>query len=462
MSTTAPAGARPTLRRRAGALFQSDINRRIFQAAFVVGGITFFVKITALLRDQVIASHFGAGNLVDAYVTAFFLPAFVVTVLGDSIATPLTKGYIDIRQQQGPEAAQTFFSQILTVGVLILCAATGVLWLFSDPALKLIASNFDQEKFELTKHLYHIMLPSILLGSLTSILTTMLSGRERFSLSSWASLAPPLISTLILFVPGSDMQRIDRLSYAVLAGTVVQISVLLWGLRREGIHVVPKLPQRSPAIRLATKRSGATLINNSIFSGQSFVDQAIAASLGAGSVALLAYGDKLVLPLMMITTTAISTAVFPYFAKMSAQHDYDGIRKTLKFYTKLVSAATIPIALVIIFGSNLIISLIFQRGAFDASDTADVSRVQQMFALMIPVYSVGMLYSRVLIAMQANRQLIFGSLMIFVLNAIGGLILAHWMGVAGIALSTVLNYACSLVYKMIVVERVIKEHEAAL
>jgi len=36
------------------------------------------------------------------------------------------------------------------------------------------------------------------------------------------------------------------------------------------------------------------------------------------------------------------------------------------------------------------------------------------------------------------------------------------MGVAGIALSTVLNYACSLVYKMIVVERVIKEHEAAL
>ncbi|MGH2547991.1 MAG: lipid II flippase MurJ, partial [Thermomicrobiales bacterium] len=131
------------------------------------------------------------------------------------------------------------------------------------------------------------------------------------------------------------------------------------------------------------------------------------------------------------------------------------------FYTRLVAAATIPLALVIIFGSSFIISIIFERGAFGAGDTADVSRVQQMFALMIPVYSVGMLYSRVLIAMQANRQLVVGSLLIFVLNIIGGIILAKWIGVAGVALSTVVNYACSLFYKMYVVERVIQEHEAA-
>lgn len=449
------------LRRRIGSLFQSDINRRIFQAAFVVGGVTFIVKITALLRDQVIASRFGTGDLVDAYVTAFFLPGFIVTVLGDAISAPLTKGYIDTRQNQGKEAAQTLFSQVLTIGILLFLAAWALLWIFADPALKLVASNFGDEKFELTKHLFIIMLPTVLIGSLATILTTMLSGRERFSLSSWASLAPPVISTLALFIPGTNEQRIDWLSWAFVGGSMMQLATLVWGLRREDISVIPRRPQRSPEVRLTARRSGATFLNNSIFSGQSLVDQAIAASLGAGSVAMLSYGNKLVMPLMMVSTTAISTAVFPYFAKMSAQRDFDGMRHTLRFYARLVAGATVPLALVIILGSNLIISVIFERGAFDAGDTADVSRVQQMFALMIPVYSVGMLYSRVLIAMQANRQLLIGSLWIFVLNAVGGFILAKWIGVAGIALSTVINYACSLFYKMYMVERVIKEHEAA-
>jgi putative peptidoglycan lipid II flippase len=461
MKVEASPSAWQSLRRRVGALFQSDINRRIFQAAFVVGGITFVVKITALLRDQVIASRFGAGDLVDAYITAFFLPAFMVAALGDAIAAPLTKGYIDTRQNDGPKAAQELFSQVLTLGILVFLAAWGILWIFADPSLKVVASNFNDEKFALTKHLYIIMLPSVLFGSLTSILTTMLSGRERFSLSSWASLAPPVVSTIALFIPGTNEQRIDWLSWAFVGGMVFQLAILIWGLRREQIYAIPRMPHFSPGVRLTSRRSGATFINNTIFSGQSFVDQAIAASLGAGSVAMLSYGSKLVMPLMMVSTTAISTAVFPYFAKMSAQHDYKGMRHTLKFYTRMVSAVTIPLALVLILGSSFIISIIFERGAFDASNTADVSHVQQMFALMIPVYSVGMLYSRVLIAMQANRQLVVGSLLIFVLNIIGGIILAKWIGVAGIALSTVLNYTCSLFYKMYVVERVIQEHEAA-
>ncbi|MGH2547849.1 MAG: lipid II flippase MurJ, partial [Thermomicrobiales bacterium] len=235
MEAEASLGAWRTLRRRIGALFQSDINRRIFQAAFVVGGITFLVKITALFRDQVVASRFGAGDLVDAYLTAFFLPAFVVTALGDSIATPLTKGYIDIRENEGPEAAQELFSQVLTLGIIIFLVAWGLLWIFADTALKIVALNFDSEKFALTKHLYVIMLPMVLIGSLTGLLTTMLSGRERFSLSSWASIAPPVLSTLVLFFPGTNEKRIEWLSWALVAGAVLQLLILAWGLRREHI-----------------------------------------------------------------------------------------------------------------------------------------------------------------------------------------------------------------------------------
>ena len=67
--------------------------------------------------------------------------------------------------------------------------------------------------------------------------------------------------------------------------------------------------------------------------GTMLVDQSMAAMLGAGSVATLNYGGKVVTLILGIGSVSLSTAVFPHFSRMVAVYDWAGIRHTLKTYT---------------------------------------------------------------------------------------------------------------------------------
>ena len=50
----------------------------------------------------------------------------------------------------------------------------------------------------------------------------------------------------------------------------------------------------------------------------------------------------LIMPVLGISSTALGTAVLPYFSRLVAAEDWDGLRHTLRTYTRLILAAAIP------------------------------------------------------------------------------------------------------------------------
>ena len=56
---------------------QSD---RIAQAASVAGAATLTSRILGLVREQVLAALFGAGNEMDAYLVAFRIPELLYAI----------------------------------------------------------------------------------------------------------------------------------------------------------------------------------------------------------------------------------------------------------------------------------------------------------------------------------------------------------------------------------------------
>ena len=63
------------------------------------------------------------------------------------------------------------------------------------------------------------------------------------------------------------------------------------------------------------------LANGIVFGGVGVVDQAMAATLGQGSLAILSYGNKLVLPVLAIGSAALATVVYPRFSRLVAERD---------------------------------------------------------------------------------------------------------------------------------------------
>src|SRR5919199_1808050 len=66
-----------------GKAHKPSVNRRIFRAAFVIGALTFAVKLVSLVKETTVAACFGTGDALDAFLIAFLLP----TVLISGVAT---------------------------------------------------------------------------------------------------------------------------------------------------------------------------------------------------------------------------------------------------------------------------------------------------------------------------------------------------------------------------------------
>ena len=57
------------------------VNRRIFHAAATVALLSVVVKTAATLKELFVASYFGCGNAVDAFLIAYLVPSFLVTLI---------------------------------------------------------------------------------------------------------------------------------------------------------------------------------------------------------------------------------------------------------------------------------------------------------------------------------------------------------------------------------------------
>jgi putative peptidoglycan lipid II flippase len=188
----------------------------------------------------------------------------------------------------------------------------------------------------------------------------------------------------------------------------------------------------------------------------SLVEQSMAAMLGPGSVSALAYGSKVTALLLGIGSVAVSTAVLPHFSRMVTRGDWSGVRHTLLTYARLIVLITLPLTVVLIYFSEPVVRLLFQRGAFTEADTQLVAWVQALHTLQIPVFVLGILIVRLISALQANRILMWGAGINLLFNIAATYLLMKWLGVAGIALSTSLMYLLSTSFLLYMALRFMK------
>src|SRR5207244_10336914 len=106
-----------------------------------------------------------------------------------------------------------------------------------------------------------------------------------------------------------------------------------------------------------------------LMGGTTVVSQSMAAMLGPGSVSVLACGNKVTNLFVGVGAVAVSTAVLPHFSRMVTVMDWHGLRHTLGTYTRLLLFITLPVPLALMYYSEPVAALLFERGAFTKSDT---------------------------------------------------------------------------------------------
>ena len=409
--------------------------RKIFNAAFSVATCSAFAGLAAAAKELVVARWFGRGDALDAFLIAYLLPSFLVNLVAGSFTPAVAPTFIQVREEEGKEAAQRLFSSFMVVSVGLLVGISALVGILAPYFLPFLGSGFSPAKLLLTRQLLYALLPFIALSGLAVTWTGILNAEERFGLPALSLILIPVSAIAFLLLLGRSW-GIFALAAGTVAGVILQAAVLGRMLSQRGVRLEPRWHRLDPTLRRVIGQYAPMLACGLLMGSADLVSQSMAAMLEPGSVAALNYARKVVSVFIVVGATPLGTAALPYFSQMVADRDWSGCRSTLRTYVRSIALLTVPLTLGLMVFSHPLIRILFQRGAFTAEDTRVVSHVLVFLSPEIPFLILVILGIRLISALKRNSVLAVIAGVNMALNLMLNLILMKYAGVAGIALST--------------------------
>jgi len=400
---------------------------RITRAVGVVSFFTLLSRVMGLLRDMVIGYLFGARGVADAFFVAFRIPNLLRRLTAEGA---LTAGFIpvftDYLTNRGKQEAVGVARIIFTFAALFLGLLTLLGMLFAIPLTRLFAPGFlaDEAKFTLTVFLTRLMFPYIFFVSLVALAMGVLNSFRHFMAPA---LSPVLLNLSIivcaLFSAPFLREPVVGLGYGVLLGGIAQLLLQLPYLSRHGFSYAPDFHFGHPALRRLLFLMGPALFGAAVYQINVLVSTILASMLPEGSVSYLYYADRLLQFPLGIFAVALGTAALPSFSSLVAKKDFAQLRVGLSYSLRLVNFISLPATLGLMVASVPIFSLLFQRGAFDASATHNTAQALIYFSLGLWGISGTKLVVPVFYALEDTRTPVWVGFCSFVLNFLLSLVL---------------------------------------
>jgi len=422
-----------------------NARERILSAAVLVGSITAAVKLAGAAKVAVMAKYFGTGEEMDAFLVAFLLPSFVAEVLAASFSAALIPAFIEARESEGLDSAKDLLSGVLAWTVALLVVGTFALAALSHWIVVALGSGFSKATLALAQSLFLVLSPVFVLSGISATWRAVLNAGERFALPALAPGMTPAVTIVLLALLGRAWGAYT-LAYGAVVGTLLEVALVGATMKRLGYPLLPRRGAANPRLRQIGEQYTPLLAAAGISGGSVLVDQAMAAMLGPGSVSVLGYGIKITNVVLVVGTTAISTAVLPHFATLAARRRGVELQRTLHAYVRGILAAGVPVVAALILLAEPLIRVLLERGEFTGGDTRMVAAVQRFSLLQVPVCMAGILVVRLISAVKANWLLPQGAAMNLAVNTVFNAIFMRFWGVSGIALSTTLSNLVSYSY----------------
>ncbi|WP_421861323.1 murein biosynthesis integral membrane protein MurJ [Oceanicaulis sp.] len=359
---------------------------RLLRSSAVVGGFTLLSRFFGVTRDILLAARLGAGPLTDAFFTALTFPNLFRRIFAEgafnSAFIPL---YARRLEGEGQEEADRFASEVLsvlTVSVLALVVLSQILmpWLMYPLGPGFVG---DPGLFAFAVLMTQITMPYLLCMSLAAMISGALNSHARFAT---AAAAPILLNvvliTVLLFAPGERRDLALWLSIGVTASGVLQAGWLYLTARQHGI----RLTVRAPRLTSGVKRLVVLGVPGAAAAGVTHFNQLVSGSIATlqeGARSWIYYAERLYqLPLGVIGI-AMGVALLPALSKRLRAGDDAGAMGGQNRAIEISMALTLPAAAALLVIPDAVVAGLFQRGAFDSSDT-------QRTALALAIYAAGL------------------------------------------------------------------------
>ncbi len=426
-------------------------NIRVARSATGIGLATLGSRILGFLRDVLIANYFGTGMFAQAFFAAFRIPNLMRRLFGEgALSASFIPVFTGELSRRGKDEAWDLAISVFNILALVLSGIVLFGMIFSPLITRIIVPGFaaSPEKLELTSRLLRIMFPYLFFIGLAALTMGILNSLRHFAAPALAPiiLNVSMITFLIFFVRKVD-EPVIGLAIAVVIGGVGQLGIQLVTAIKKGMPLGRKFVLYHPLVkRIALLMMPAT-IGVGIYQINIFVDGICASYesvVGDGAIAALWYANRLVQFPLAIFGLAVATAIFPQMALSSSKNDLRALGESVSFGLRTVFFLTIPSAVGLIILRRPIISLLFERNAFNEYSTQITSMALLYYCIGLFAYAGVHILSRSFYSLQDMKTPVKVASFAMVTNIVLNLSLMWPLKVGGLALATSLSSILNL------------------
>ena len=401
-------------------------------------------RVLGVVREQVLAYYFGAGDAMDAFKVAYRVPNLLRDLFAEgAMSAAFVPTFARALATGGKPSAFRLGAYVVSALLLITGVVAVLGMVFAEPLVRLFASDYGDVpgKLELTILLTRIMLPFLTFVALAAAFMGMLNALHHFFVPA---VSPAMFNVgsivctvgLIAVMPQVGLPAIAAVAIGTIVGGLAQWLVQWPLLRREGFRYRPVLDWRDEGLRRVLLLMGPGTIGLAATQVNVFVNTLLATREGTGAVSWLDAAFRLMYLPIGLFGVSIATATTPAISRMLAQGDSTQVKKTIADGLVLMMILNVPATVGLIALAEPIVRLMYERGKFMPSDTIAAAAALQFYAVGLLGYSVVRIASPAFYALGQSRVPVTVSFVTVLANAALNFGLVRVMGYRGLALGT--------------------------
>jgi putative peptidoglycan lipid II flippase len=285
-----------------------------------------------------------------------------------------------------------------------------------------------------------LMLPYLAFAGPATVLLALASAQGRFALTAFSPLLfnIALISVMtLLFVWRQDAHYV-ALVLATTVGIAGLLQLLIFVMRRGDDGAMPLRVSFDAAMRGFIAKAIPGMV---VSAGPQLlvVGGAIIASGSPSAVSWLYFANRLVELPLGIVGVAMGTVLVPEMARALRGGEANAVSTAESRALELATALALPAMLGLMVLSHPIVRLLFEHGAFTASDSAATAQALIWLALALPAHVLVKSLSPGFFAREDTLAPLMAALKGFVVAIVFAVVLGHVFGATGIAASVALG-----------------------
>ena len=423
---------------------QKNGYKPFFQAC-IISACTILSRLTGMVRAIIMASFLGSGIIAEALYTAIRLPNTFRKIFAEGAFSNAFVPFYSYKIKENKKTAALFSNTIFKLLCIVLIILTIFIECFMPVVIRMINPGFitNKEKFDIAVILSRICFPYILLISLTSFFGSILNSVGSFWQYSIISVLLNIIIIFGLLLTNTFFTTTGHcVSWLLIIGGCLQLMFLIFFCYKKSLlpftkfNIQEELKQTNKReVKSFFKKIVPAIISSGILQINVLVD-GIFASFFNGALAYLYYTDRLINFPLSIIGYSLSVAILPMLSVAYREEDYLKIKNLQTQAVNIAMFFAIPATFLFFSLSKEIIAIIYQHGAFNASDTKVVASMMMIYSFSIPFNILMKIFFSCFYAKKNTKTPMYISLFSLLLNVILNLILFKIIGMYCVVVAT--------------------------